>query len=79
MFQETIVQINNGAAVAELSDALEKVVAAVRADRQERLDHAHVEGGARFEGHQRRAAGRVAGEDETAGAGARHDDLLRHR
>jgi len=30
MFQETIVQINNGAAVAELSDALEKVVAAVR-------------------------------------------------
>ena len=26
MFQETIVQINNGAAVAELSDALEKVV-----------------------------------------------------
>jgi hypothetical protein len=30
MFQETIVQINNGAAVAELSDALAKVVAAVR-------------------------------------------------
>ena len=31
MFQETILQINNGATVAELSDALEKVVAAVRA------------------------------------------------
>ena len=30
MFQETIVQINNGAAVAELSDALAKVVASVR-------------------------------------------------
>jgi hypothetical protein len=30
MFQETILQINNGATVAELSDALEKVVAAVR-------------------------------------------------
>ncbi len=30
MFQETIVQINNGAAVQELSDALRKVVAAVR-------------------------------------------------
>jgi hypothetical protein len=30
VFQETIVQINNGAAVAELSDALAKVVAAVR-------------------------------------------------
>jgi len=30
MFQETIVQINNGRAVTELSDALEKVVAAVR-------------------------------------------------
>src|SRR5579884_1972977 len=30
MFQETIVQINNGAAVQELSDALKKVVAAVR-------------------------------------------------
>ena len=31
MFQETILQINNGATVAELSDALAKVVAAVRA------------------------------------------------
>ncbi len=31
MFPETILQINNGAAVAELSDALSKVVAAVRA------------------------------------------------
>ena len=31
MFQETILQMNNGATVAELSDALEKVVAAVRA------------------------------------------------
>jgi hypothetical protein len=31
MFPETILQINNGATVAELSDALEKVVAAVRA------------------------------------------------
>jgi hypothetical protein len=30
MFQETILQINNGATVAELSDALGKVVAAVR-------------------------------------------------
>jgi len=30
MFQETILQINNGATVAELSNALEKVVAAVR-------------------------------------------------
>jgi len=30
MFQETILQINNGATVAELSEALEKVVAAVR-------------------------------------------------
>jgi len=30
MFQETILQINNGATVAELSGALEKVVAAVR-------------------------------------------------
>ena len=31
MFEETIVQINNGATVAELSEALGKVVAAVRA------------------------------------------------
>lgn len=31
MFPETILQINNGAAVMELSEALEKVVAAVRA------------------------------------------------
>ena len=31
MFPETILQINNGATVAELSEALEKVVAAVRA------------------------------------------------
>jgi hypothetical protein len=31
MFPETILQMNNGAAVTELSDALEKVVAAVRA------------------------------------------------
>ncbi len=31
MFPETILQMNNGATVAELSDALEKVVAAVRA------------------------------------------------
>jgi hypothetical protein len=31
MFQETILQINNGATVAELSGALQKVVAAVRA------------------------------------------------
>jgi hypothetical protein len=31
MFQETILQMNNGATVAELSEALEKVVAAVRA------------------------------------------------
>jgi hypothetical protein len=31
MFPETILQINNGATVAELSDALERVVAAVRA------------------------------------------------
>jgi hypothetical protein len=31
MFPETILQMNNGAAVAELSDALEQVVAAVRA------------------------------------------------
>ena len=30
MFQETILQINNGATVAELSEALERVVAAVR-------------------------------------------------
>ena len=30
MFQETILQINNGATLAELSEALEKVVAAVR-------------------------------------------------
>ena len=30
MFQETILQINNGAALAELSDELAKVVAAVR-------------------------------------------------
>jgi hypothetical protein len=30
MFPETILQINNGAAVAELSEALAKVVAAVR-------------------------------------------------
>ena len=30
MFQETIIQLNNGAAVAELSAALETVVAAVR-------------------------------------------------
>lgn len=30
MFQETILQINNGAAVAELSDALQRVVASVR-------------------------------------------------
>ena len=30
MFQETILQINNGAAFAELSDALNQVVAAVR-------------------------------------------------
>lgn len=30
MFPETILQINNGATVAELSEALEKVVAAVR-------------------------------------------------
>ena len=34
MFQETILQMNNGATVAELSDALEKVVAAVRATRK---------------------------------------------
>ena len=31
MFHETILQMNNGATVAELGDALEKVVAAVRA------------------------------------------------
>jgi hypothetical protein len=31
MFPETILQMDNGATVAELSDALEKVVAAVRA------------------------------------------------
>ena|SRR5579885_1580480 len=31
MFQETIVQINNGATLGELCGALEKVVAAVRA------------------------------------------------
>ena len=31
MFPETILQMHNGATVAELSDALEKVVAAVRA------------------------------------------------
>ena len=31
MFPETILQMNNGATVMELSDALEKVVAAVRA------------------------------------------------
>ena len=31
MFHETILQINNGATVAELSNALERVVAAVRA------------------------------------------------
>lgn len=31
MFQETILQINNGAAVGELSEALRDVVAAVRA------------------------------------------------
>ena len=31
MFQEIIIQCNNGATVNELSDALEKVVAAVRA------------------------------------------------
>ncbi len=31
MFPETILQINNGATVMELSEALEKVVAAVRA------------------------------------------------
>lgn len=31
MFQETILQINNGTALAELSSALEQVVAAVRA------------------------------------------------
>jgi hypothetical protein len=31
MFQETILQINNGATVTELSAALEKLVAAVRA------------------------------------------------
>ena len=30
MFQETIVQVNNGVALAELSDVLAKVVAAVR-------------------------------------------------
>ena len=30
MFQETILQINNGATVAELTEALEQVVAAVR-------------------------------------------------
>lgn len=30
MFSETILQINNGATVAELSEALQKVVAAVR-------------------------------------------------
>ena len=30
MFQETILQINNGATVAKLSEALERVVAAVR-------------------------------------------------
>jgi len=30
MFPETILQINNGATVAELSDALQRVVAAVR-------------------------------------------------
>ena len=30
MFQETILQINNGATVAELSEALERVVSAVR-------------------------------------------------
>jgi hypothetical protein len=30
MFQETILQINNGAAVQELSDALKNVVASVR-------------------------------------------------
>jgi hypothetical protein len=30
MFQETILQVNNGAALAELSDALAKLVAAVR-------------------------------------------------
>jgi hypothetical protein len=31
MFPETILQMNNGATVAELSDALDRVVAAVRA------------------------------------------------
>ena len=31
MFPETILQINNGATVAELGDAVQKVVAAVRA------------------------------------------------
>ncbi len=31
MFSETIIQINNGATVAEMNDALQKVVAAVRA------------------------------------------------
>ncbi len=31
MFPETILQMNNGATVTDLSDALEKVVAAVRA------------------------------------------------
>jgi hypothetical protein len=30
MFSETIIQINNGATVAEMNDALQKVVAAVR-------------------------------------------------
>lgn len=31
MFSETLIQVNNGATVAELNDALQQVVAAVRA------------------------------------------------
>ena len=66
MFPETILQMNNGATVMELSNALEMVVAAVRAAGKSRFDHSHYQGGARQQGVHQRADGRVAGEKQTA-------------